>query len=63
MYVIVTGMGSVAHGLPGQWLYLLQLLLAGVAAYGGVMLLVDRSSLREALELVRDRRGNRPVTS
>jgi len=53
MYVLVTGVGSVARGAPGDWLYLAQLVLAGVVAYPAAMALVDRATLLEIVEFLR----------
>jgi O-antigen/teichoic acid export membrane protein len=53
MYAVVWVLGDVAYGTAGEWSYLAQLVIVGMAAYGGVMLLVDRPGLGETLELVR----------
>jgi len=53
MYATVFFLRSFAYGASGQWLYLLQLVLGGVLAYGAAMLLIDRDGLREALALIR----------
>jgi len=53
MYATVHFLQFFVYGLPGEWLYLMQLVLIGILAYGGAMLLVDREGLRETLELIR----------
>ncbi len=53
MYVTVYFMQSFAYGSVGEWLYLLQLIVVGVLAYGAAMLLIDRDGLRETLTLIR----------
>ncbi|MEZ5501388.1 MAG: lipopolysaccharide biosynthesis protein [Halioglobus sp.] len=53
MYATVYFMRPVAYGSVGEWLYLAQLVLVGIVAYGVAMLLIDRDGLRETLELVR----------
>jgi O-antigen/teichoic acid export membrane protein len=53
MYVLVTGSRGIATGVPGDWLYLAQLVLAGVVVYAVVMVLIDREALGETLELIR----------
>lgn len=42
-----------AYGSPGEWLYLIQLVLVGILAYGMAMLLIDREGLKETMELIR----------
>jgi O-antigen/teichoic acid export membrane protein len=41
------------YGTPGDWLYLIQLVLVGILAYTMAMLLIDREGLKETLELIR----------
>ncbi len=53
MYATVYFLTFFAYGYSGGWLYLLQLVLGGVLAYGGAMLLIDRNGLRETLQLIR----------
>lgn len=53
MYATVYFMRHHVFGSNGDWVYLLQLVLIGMLAYGAAMMLIDRSSLRETLELVR----------
>lgn len=53
MYAVVWVLGDVALGESGEWFHLVQLVVAGMAAYGGAMLLVDRRGLSETLELIR----------
>ncbi len=53
MYATVYFMQFFVYGSSGEWLYLLQLMLVGIAAYGSAMALIDREGLRESLELLR----------
>jgi teichuronic acid exporter len=53
MYATVYFLQFFAYGSVGEWLYLLQLVLAGALAYGSAIFLIDRGGLRETLELIR----------
>jgi len=53
MYVAVIGVSPVAVGVPGEWLYLAQLVLTGAGVYPVAMWLLDRAALRESVELIR----------
>jgi hypothetical protein len=53
MYAAVYALKFLAYGTPGEWLYLIQLVLVGILAYGIAMLLIDRAGLRETLQLIR----------
>jgi O-antigen/teichoic acid export membrane protein len=53
MYASVKFMQPHVYGGSGDWVYLLQLVLVGVIAYGTAMLLIDRAGLRETVELIR----------
>ena len=53
MYAVVLALGSLSGGVPGEWGYLLQLVLAGILAYGLAMLALDRDSLRDTVDLLR----------
>lgn len=54
MYAAVMWAASVAYGAPGDWTYLVQLVVTGALVYAGTMLVVDRAGLRETLELIRN---------
>jgi O-antigen/teichoic acid export membrane protein len=53
MYAAVHFLHSFVYGSTGEWVYLLQLVLLGVLAYGAAMLLIDRNGLRETVALIR----------
>lgn len=53
MYASVYFLRPVAYGSTGDWVYLLQLVLVGVLAYGAAMLVIDRKGLRETMDLIR----------
>ena len=53
MYAAVYALKFLVYGSPGEWLYLIQLVLVGILAYGMAMLLIDRAGLKETLELIR----------
>jgi teichuronic acid exporter len=53
MYATVYFLRGAVYGSPGEWLYLLQLVAAGVVAYGVAIFLIDRDGVRETLELIR----------
>jgi len=55
MYATVYFLQFFVYGSPGEWLYLLQLVLGGSLAYASAMVLIDRDGLQETLELVRRR--------
>lgn len=53
MYATVYLLQGVVYGSVGDWLYLAQLVVIGVVAYGVAMLLIDREGMLETLQLIR----------
>tara|TARA_R110002124_G_scaffold128168_1_gene288830 strand:+ start:2613 stop:4052 length:1440 start_codon:yes stop_codon:yes gene_type:complete len=53
MYATVYFLQGFVYGMVGDWLYLLQLVFIGAAAYAAAMLLIDRQGLLETLQLIR----------
>ncbi|CAA0118042.1 Lipopolysaccharide biosynthesis protein WzxC [Halioglobus japonicus] len=53
MYAAVYFMQGMVFGTVGDWVYLLQLVVVGVLAYGVAMLLIDRKGVLETLQLIR----------
>ena len=53
MVAAVYILGFFAYGSPGDWFYLMQLVLVGILAYGVAIALVDRAGLAETLDLIK----------
>lgn len=53
MYAVVLAAGPRLPGAVGEWGHLAAQVVVGGAIYGGIMLLIDRASIRESLRLLR----------